>query len=109
MMMKYMFRPVAARGSSFFQSSSLANRAYSTPAYRVKLMEKDGDRIGVITSKENNPEKLSKLKEELAAKDYEVYSVTPEEIMVVQSKAKFLKDINDAAGAIEENTSNFKP
>ncbi|MGM9454662.1 hypothetical protein ACTAZI_15140 [Legionella bozemanae] len=72
-------------------------------------MEKNGDRIGVITSKENDVEKLAKLKEELAAKDYEVYSVKPDEIMVVQNKAKFLKDIDDAAQVVQENTSKFTP
>ncbi|WP_220471046.1 hypothetical protein [Legionella sp. PC1000] len=72
-------------------------------------MEKNGDRIGVITSKENDIEKLSKLKEELAAKDYEVYSVKPDEIMVVQNKGKFLKDIDEAAKLVEENTSKFQP
>ncbi|MCE0724372.1 MULTISPECIES: hypothetical protein [Legionella] len=72
-------------------------------------MEKNGDRIGVITSKENDVEKLAKLKEELAAKDYEVYSVKPDEIMVVQNKDKFLKDIDDAAKVVQENTPKFTP
>ncbi len=106
-MMKSMIRPFAARRSTFFQPASLVSRAYSEPAYRVRLMEKDGDRIGVITSKENNAEKLARLKEELAEK-YDVYQVNADEIMVVQSKGKFLNDINEAARAIEE-TSKFKP
>ncbi|HHF7374960.1 hypothetical protein [Legionella bozemanae] len=100
-----MTRLFVSKSPTFFQSFS---RAYST-AYRVRLMEKNGDRIGVITSKENDVEKLAKLKEELAAKDYEVYSVKPDEIMVVQNKAKFLKDIDDAAQVVQENTSKFTP
>ncbi|MCE0722536.1 hypothetical protein [Legionella resiliens] len=110
MMMKSMIRPFASRSSTFFQSSlQRYGRSYSEAAYKVRLMEKNGDRIGVITSKENDIEKLSKLKEELAAKDYEVYSVKPDEIMVVQNKGKFLKDIDEAAKLVEENTSKFQP
>ncbi|QLZ69712.1 hypothetical protein FOLKNPGA_02510 [Legionella sp. PC1000] len=95
-----------SKGPTFVQFFS---RAYSNPGYRVRLMEKNGDRIGVITSKENDVEKLAKLKEELAAKDYEVYSVKPDEIMVVQNKDKFLKDIDDAAKVVQENTPKFTP
>lgn len=102
-------RPFTVKSPLFFQSSSFSSQAATNPAFRVRLMEKGGDRIGVITSKENDVEKLSKLKEELAAKDYEVYSVRPDEIMVVQSKAKFLKDINDSAKAIENNASKLTP
>ncbi|CAM2975746.1 Uncharacterised protein [Legionella steigerwaltii] len=108
MMMKFT-QSFASRSPMFFQTSSFWSRAYSNPAFRVRLMEKDGERIGVITSKENDLEKLSKLKQELAAKDYEVYSVKPDEIMVVQSKDKFLKDINDSAKVIEDNAAKFTP